>query len=95
MIARAALGRPWIFKQAAAALRGEPAVPEPTLIEQRDILLRHQTSVVKRFGEERGNGSRVADVTGERDRAVTGARSGSLQKLEATPGEDDGEPCPG
>lgn len=55
MIARAALGKPWIFKQAAALLRGEPEVPEPTLLEQRDILLRHQTSVVKRFGEERGN----------------------------------------
>lgn len=55
MIARAALGRPWIFKQAAALLRGEPAVPEPTLLEQRDILLRHQHRVVDRFGEQRGN----------------------------------------
>ena len=55
MIARAALGKPWLFKQSAAALRGEPTVPEPTLIEQRDILLRHHQMVVKRFGEERGN----------------------------------------
>ena len=55
MIARAALGKPWLFKQAAAALRGEAPVPEPTPIEQRDILLRHQVMVVKRFGEERGN----------------------------------------
>ena len=34
MIARASLGRPWLFAQAAAALRGEPIPPEPTLDEQ-------------------------------------------------------------
>src|SRR5256885_10643718 len=31
MIARASLGRLWLFQQAAAALRGEPIPPEPTL----------------------------------------------------------------
>jgi tRNA-dihydrouridine synthase B len=55
MIARAALGKPWLFKQAAAALKGEAPVPEPSLLEQRDLLLRHQRMVVERFGEERGN----------------------------------------
>ncbi|HLX64453.1 MAG TPA: tRNA-dihydrouridine synthase [Planctomycetota bacterium] len=55
MIARAALGKPWLFKQAAALLRGEEPIPEPSLLEQRDLLLRHQRLVVKRFGEERGN----------------------------------------
>jgi tRNA-dihydrouridine synthase B len=55
MIARAGLGRPWLFKQVAAALRGEPVMPDPTLAEQQDLLLRHQRRVVERFGEERGN----------------------------------------
>ncbi|MFH0939616.1 MAG: tRNA-dihydrouridine synthase [Planctomycetota bacterium] len=55
MIARAALARPWLFRQAAAAIKGEPIMPEPTLAEQRELLLRHQRMIVERFGDERGN----------------------------------------
>ncbi|MCY3021636.1 MAG: tRNA-dihydrouridine synthase [Planctomycetota bacterium] len=55
MIGRAALGRPWLFRQAAQALRGEPVMPEPAPAEQAELLLRHQRLVVGRFGEERGN----------------------------------------
>jgi len=54
MIARACLGRPWLFAQAAAAIRGEPIPPEPTLEEQRDVMLNHYRLVVQRFGEEKG-----------------------------------------
>ncbi|ELP33841.1 tRNA dihydrouridine synthase DusB [Rhodopirellula baltica] len=54
MIARACLGRPWLFAQAAAALRGEPIPPEPTLPEQRDVMLKHYQLVVDRFGDEKG-----------------------------------------
>jgi tRNA-dihydrouridine synthase B len=54
MIARASLGRPWLFAQVQAALRGEPVPAEPTLVEQRDCLLRHFRLVVERFGEEKG-----------------------------------------
>ncbi|MCC9600257.1 tRNA dihydrouridine synthase DusB [Stieleria sp. JC731] len=54
MIARACLGRPWLFAQAAAALRGDPIPPDPTLPEQRDCMLRHYNLVVDRFGEEKG-----------------------------------------
>ncbi len=54
MIARASLGRPWLFAQCAAALRGEPIPPEPTLDEQRRIMLRHYDLVVRRFGEHKG-----------------------------------------
>ncbi|MFK7735603.1 MAG: tRNA dihydrouridine synthase DusB [Pirellulaceae bacterium] len=54
MIARAALGRPWLFAQAAAALRGEPIPDEPSLEEQRDCMLRHYDLVVKRFGTQKG-----------------------------------------
>ncbi|HEY3323070.1 MAG TPA: tRNA-dihydrouridine synthase [Planctomycetota bacterium] len=55
MIGRAALGKPWLFSQAAAALRGDPVPLDPTLAEQAELLLRHQRMVVERFGEERGN----------------------------------------
>lgn len=54
MIGRAALGRPWLFHQVQAALRGEPVPPEPTLAEQRLLLLEHFDKIVVRFGAERG-----------------------------------------
>ena len=54
MIARAALGRPWLFAQAAAALAGKPIPPEPTLDEQRSCMLRHYDLVVDRFGPQKG-----------------------------------------
>lgn len=54
MIARAALGRPWLFHQTQAALRGAPIPADPSLDQQREILLRHYRLVVERFGEQRG-----------------------------------------
>jgi tRNA-dihydrouridine synthase B len=54
MIGRAALGRPWLFAQAAAALRGEPVPPDPTPPEQRQLLLDHFHLVVERFGPAKG-----------------------------------------
>jgi tRNA-dihydrouridine synthase B len=54
MIARAALGKPWLFRQAAAALRGEPIPPDPTLEEERALMLDHYRLVCERFGAERG-----------------------------------------
>jgi tRNA-dihydrouridine synthase B len=54
MIARAALGKPWLFRQVAAILRGEPVPPDPTTEEERDCLLRHNELVVNRFGEAKG-----------------------------------------
>ena len=54
MIARACLGRPWLFSQAAAALRGEPIPPDPTLTEQRACMVRHYEKVCTRFGEQKG-----------------------------------------
>ena len=54
MIARASLGRPWLFQQAAAALRGEPIPPEPTLDQQKVCMLEHYRLVVERFGESKG-----------------------------------------
>ena len=54
MIARAALGRPWLFAQATAALRGQPVPLEPSLEEQRECMLRHYQMVLERFGPEKG-----------------------------------------
>ena len=54
MIARAALGRPWLFAKAAAALRGETVPQEPSLGEQKSCMLRHYDLVVERFGVTKG-----------------------------------------
>ena len=54
MIARACLGRPWLFAQAAAALKGEPIPADPTLAAQKDCMIKHYELVVDRFGEAKG-----------------------------------------
>ncbi|HZZ29024.1 MAG TPA: tRNA-dihydrouridine synthase [Pirellulales bacterium] len=54
MIARAALGKPWLFRQCAAALRGEPIPPDPTPGEEHALLDHHYQLVCQRFGPERG-----------------------------------------
>lgn len=54
MIARACLNKPWLFAQSAAALRGDPIPPDPTLAEERELMLRHFDLVCQRFGEEKG-----------------------------------------
>jgi tRNA-dihydrouridine synthase B len=54
MIARACLGRPWIFRQIAAALAGRPIPADPDLEEQRECMLHHYRLVVARFGEFKG-----------------------------------------
>ena len=54
MIGRAALSRPWLFRQAQAALAGRPIPPDPTLAEQRQLLLDHYRLVVEQFGPQTG-----------------------------------------
>ncbi len=54
MVARACLGRPWLFSQIAAALRGEPVPPEPKLSAQKQCMLKHYDLVVQRFGVAKG-----------------------------------------
>ena len=54
MIGRAALSRPWLFRQAQAALAGGPVPPEPTPAQQRELLLEHYRLIVARFGLKRG-----------------------------------------
>jgi tRNA-dihydrouridine synthase B len=55
MIARASLAKPWLFSQVAAALRGEPIPPDPTLDQERQLLLHHFDLVCQRFGEAKGS----------------------------------------
>ena len=54
MIARACLGKPWLFQQAAAAIAGKPIPPDPTIAEQRACMLWHYDLICRRFGDEEG-----------------------------------------
>lgn len=51
MIARAALARPWLFRQVQAALSGEPIPADPTIDEQRRLMLHHYELICNRLGE--------------------------------------------
>ncbi len=53
MIARAALGKPWLFRQAAALWRGEDMPPDLSLEQQRHLLLHHFALLGERFPEDR------------------------------------------
>jgi tRNA-dihydrouridine synthase B len=55
MIARASLAKPWLFRQAAAALCGEPIPPDPSLEEERHLLLHHFDLICQRFGDAKGS----------------------------------------
>lgn len=54
MIGRAALGRPWLFRQIQAALQGQDVPEEPAPTQQRLLLLQHFERVLQRFGSEKG-----------------------------------------
>jgi tRNA-dihydrouridine synthase B len=54
MIGRAGLAQPWLFRQARAAVAGEPIPPAPSLVEQKELLLSHYRMIVARFGPRKG-----------------------------------------
>jgi len=54
MVAREALTRPWVFREVAAAMRGETPPPAPALSEQRALLLRHHAAMTAREGDPWG-----------------------------------------
>ncbi len=54
MIGRAGLARPWLFRQAQAALAGRPVPPDPTLHQQHQLLLDHYRLIIERFGPKKG-----------------------------------------
>jgi len=54
VIGRGCLGRPWIFRDLAAAFSGAAAPPLPTLGEVAVMMRRHAELLVRFLGEERG-----------------------------------------
>jgi tRNA-dihydrouridine synthase B len=51
MIARGALGNPWIFREALALYRGEPVPAPPDVDERVDMILRHFDLLIAEKGE--------------------------------------------
>jgi tRNA-dihydrouridine synthase B len=54
MVGRAAQGRPWIFRAIAHYLATGELLPEPSLVEVRDVLLGHLEALYAFYGEEAG-----------------------------------------
>jgi len=54
MIGRAAQGRPWIFREIQHYLETGQHLPEPELIEVRDILMQHLHNLYEFYGERTG-----------------------------------------
>lgn len=53
VVGRGCLGRPWLFAELSAELRGEPVPSEPTLGEVTDIILRHTELLAAQDVEKR------------------------------------------
>lgn len=51
MIGRGAYGRPWLFRDAARALRGAAPLPEPTVAEVADLAREHLDGMVDLLGD--------------------------------------------
>lgn len=51
MIARGALGNPWIFREALALWEGRPIPPPPDLQEKTEIILKHFNLLLEEKGE--------------------------------------------
>jgi tRNA-dihydrouridine synthase B len=54
MIGRAAQGRPWLFREIDHFLRSGEELPEPSLVEIRDILCTHLRDLYRFYGDHMG-----------------------------------------
>jgi nifR3 family TIM-barrel protein len=54
VVGRGCLGRPWLFRDLAAAFAGAPATTLPSLGEVRMMMRRHAELLCRHMGEERG-----------------------------------------
>ncbi len=55
LVARGAMGYPWIFREARALLAGEPLPLPPTAREMLDTALSHHQLMVEKYGDDHGS----------------------------------------
>lgn len=54
MVGRAALGNPWLIREIAAMMQGEPLPAAPSVAERVDFALSHFDAMIDRYGEKSG-----------------------------------------
>ncbi|HEV2161367.1 MAG TPA: tRNA dihydrouridine synthase DusB [Stellaceae bacterium] len=54
MVGRGAYGRPWFVRQVIHFLKTGERLPDPTMAEQRDIVLRHYDDMLSHYGADTG-----------------------------------------
>ena len=54
MVGRGAYGRPWFVRQVIHFLKTGGRLPDPTVAEQRDIVLRHYDDMLTHYGTDTG-----------------------------------------
>ncbi len=101
VVGRGCLGRPWLFADLDAALRGRPAPPLPTLTRVAAMIRRHGELLAALMGEDRGMRDLRKHmawylkgfVVGQPVRAALGTVS-SLAELDALLSQLDDQPFP-
>ena len=53
IVARGAIGNPWIFQQVRALAAGQPLPPPPSVHEQREVIREHYRLAEELYGEDR------------------------------------------
>ena len=56
VVARGAIGNPWVFRELRCIWEGRPAPPPPTLAEQQAVMLEHLERVLQGYPEHRAIG---------------------------------------
>lgn len=51
-IGRGAIGNPWVYLQADAALNGKPPLPEPSVAERYRVISRHYELILEYYGSD-------------------------------------------
>jgi len=54
MVGRAALGNPWLVRDIAAIMRGDPEPLPPSVCERVDFARQHLETMIERYGEKSG-----------------------------------------
>ena len=86
MVGRASLGNPWLIREIAAAMRGEPAPAQPSVGERIDFARLHLDAMVERYGEKSG----VLQMRKHLGWYIKGIRDASTlrEQINNTPGVD-------
>jgi tRNA-dihydrouridine synthase B len=56
MVGRGSYGKPWLLAQVMAVLEGRAVPANPSLAEQRDLVLEHYDAMMELYGHEHGVG---------------------------------------